>query len=295
MLSRKAIIKLFAEKPDRFGQVAGTVMTAAAIEELKRIPDLGLCEIAAFSDQNTLCEALKARRPKAVVPTICYRGTEYGQWDTMGASIVHFKKLAEKELGIFVAEPVILGSPKFWWALNGRFCSELRERFGFYSPCCGCRVYAFALHVPIYKALNARFIVANGGCRWDCRAAAHASEQARRYYQTLMSSFGVDLLYAGALPHIQGRHQGPRDPLATGDFANQLECIFKDNSSAGNGPVNIPGGLARYFESFAIPAAAKIISRALGDHQPDYLQEAADTLYPAARQTKKKRGRGAVS
>jgi len=291
MLARKAFIKIFADKPERFGQIAGTVINPGTIEELRQIPELGLCEVAAFSDLVPLCDLLRARRPKAIVPTICYRGTEYGQWECTGESIVRFRRFAERELGIFVCEPVILGSPAFWWAINGRFAHALRERFGFYSPCCGCRVYSLALQVPLCRALGARFIAANAACRWDCTAAAHASDLAQRYYRSLMSSFGVDLWQVGS-PAVKKDHDLATDKeIYQISNISKMDCIFNNNSSYRAGPDKAFNGLARYFEFFAIPAAAKIISKALGGHEPDYQQEAADTLYPAgtARPKKTKR------
>lgn len=280
MLSKNAYLKILAGKPELFGKTAEVMLTEGRIEELRHIPNLGLCEISSIHSNYAIYDLLKMRKPDAVVPTVCYRGTEHGPWENIDIALKEFKRSVEKELKIYVTEPVIFGSPKFWWALNGRFMADLRERFGFYTQCCGCRIYALAMCVPLCKALNARFVIADDGCGSDDELLVQHSDQSMRYYRSLMSSFGIELWHMELSPVRKRKNKQLYDDDLRQEGDSLLNCVLKGSCRTEHGSDGVSAGLRRYFEAFAIPAAAKIISRTLSGVPPDYLMEVKDTLLP---------------
>lgn len=288
MFSRKFYLKIIAEKPDIFGNIPYSILPEEKIEELRQIPRLAIGEISGIQGLEGLLYALSKKRPDAFLPTVSYTGTEYGDWKNLEDILIYIKKTIEKNLRIYTAEPLILGSPHFWWALNGRFVNELRERFGFYSQCYGCRLYSFALRVPLSKKLNANILIPgdtetiNGDCK------IYNSSLAVKYYSTLMSSFGIELWYT----HLSGIQR--KEMIEDFNLQEQqengkmLNCIFEDNYRNLEGSFKHPSNICSFFETFAIPAAAKIISRTLSGATVDYVREVADTLLPVAEKKKKR-------
>jgi hypothetical protein len=287
MLSKYAYLKILASKPEIFEKSAEAMLPEGRIEDLRHIPNLGVCEISSKHSNNTIYEILKMRKLDAVVPTVCYRGTENVLWEDIDTAIKKFKRSIEKKLNIYVTEPVFLGSPKFWWALNGRFMADLHERFGFYTQCCGCRVYTLAMCVPLCKAINARCVIADDACGFDDERLVQHSDQSMGYYRSLMSSFGIELWYieSSSVRKQTNIQLYDYDPMQEGDFL--LSCVLKGSCRTEHGSDGAPASLRRYFEAFAIPAAAKIISRALSGVVPDYLMEVKDTLLPEDRRSKR--------
>lgn len=291
MFSKKFYLKIIAQKPDIFGNIPDTILSEEKTEELRKIPRLAIGEISGFKGLESTFFSLSKKRPDAFLPTISYTGTEYGEWKDFKEILKYIKKTIEKNLRIYVAEPLLLGAPNFWWALNGRFANELQERFGFYCQCYGCRLYSFALRVPLSKRINAKFLIpSNIETKNDYKI--YNSPQAIKYYNSLMSSFGIELWYAH-LSKFQNKEMTETFNLHEQQQENGdgLHCILEDNYRNLEGSFRTPQNINRFFETFAIPATAKILSRILSGANVDYFKEVTDTLLPGA-QSERKRKRG---
>ena len=289
MFSKKLYLKIIAEKPDIFGNIPDSILPEEKIEELRQMPRLAIGEISGVKGLAGLLYSLSKKRPDAFLPTVSYTGTEYGDWKYIEDILKYINKIIEKNLRIYVAEPLILGSPHFWWALNGRFANELRDRFGFYSQCYGCRLYSFALRVPLSKRLNADVLIPADMETRNGDFKIYNSSLAVNYYSTLMSSFGIYLWYTH-LSGIQKKEMAEEFNLQEQQENSKiLNCIFKDNYKNLEGSFKHPSNISSFFETFAIPAAAKIISRTLSGATVDYVREVADTLLPVAKPKKKRK------
>ena len=154
MLRKKASVKILAHKPDIFGTLPPEVLDEPTADQLRQIPRLAVAEIAGPADVPALRKLLTHHKPDGLLPTFSYTGTEYGDWARMGDIAANLKKNFEKDLNIFVAEPVVLGSPALWKALREVHEGELGQRFGFTCPCLGCRLYSFTLRVPLCKKVD---------------------------------------------------------------------------------------------------------------------------------------------
>jgi len=254
MLRKKPYLKILAHKPDIFSAFPAEVLDEQAADRLRQIPRLAVAEIAGPADMPALHELLKHHRPDGLLPTLAYTGTEYGDWAQLGTMAAVLKKTFEKELSIYVAEPVVLGSPALWKALREAHVGELKHRFGVACSCLGCRLYSYVLRVPLCKKVDARFFIPSlqGLIQRGC--PAHTATIERKYYTFLMSGYGIDVWHQG-LHHEQA-----------GDEVPCLSCVLTPDD--GNGMPHEK--LIRYFESFALPAAGGILSLAVSGATVDY-------------------------
>jgi len=261
MLRKKQYLKILAHKPDIFSTLPPEVLDEQAADQLRQIPRLAVAEIAGPADLPALRELLKHYKPDGLLPTFSYTGTEYGDWTRLGFMAAELKKTFEKELSIYVSEPVVLGAPALWKALREAHEGELRRRFGFACPCLGCRLYSFALRVPLCKKVDARFFIPSlhGLVQRGC--PAHTSAVERKYFTFLMSGYGIDVWHQG-LNYEQAGDEGPC-----------LSCVLGEQPDNGISHEK----LTRYFESFALPAAGGILSLAVFGAPVDYAQVISQT------------------
>lgn len=281
-------LKILSEKPDTFYQLPESVLPVEQIETLKKIPRLVVGEICGSESIEAMRYALDRKSVDAFLPTIVYTGTEYGYWKTVLSKLNTFKKTVEKLLHIYCLDPILLGAPALWWALNGRFIHELNSRFKFYSPCLGCRLYCYAVRVPLCKKLECAEIVHGKIHAKNDRVAINTSEEVMYYSRTLLSNFGINLSHTMTVEEKKDRSASKSDSASSEEDNFCACCVFKDNYQLLRGYLlEIPDN-KKYFEQFALPATAKIVSRVLAGKKTDYLQEVMDTLLPGEKLKTKK-------
>jgi hypothetical protein len=281
-------LKILSEKPDTFYHLPESVLPVEQIETLKKIPRLVLGEICGSESIEAMRYALDRKSVDAFLPTIVYTGTEYGYWKTVLSKLNTFKKTVEKLLHIYCLDPILLGAPAFWWALNGRFMHELNSRFMFYSPCLGCRLYCYAVRVPLCKKLECTEIVHGRIHDNTDRVTINTSEEVMHYSRTLLSNFGINLSQIMTVEENKDHAASKLDSVSSEEDNFCACCVFKDNYQLLRGYlVEIPDN-KKYFEQFALPATAKIVSRVLAGKKTDYLHEAMDTLLPGEKLKTKK-------
>ncbi|MCX5894873.1 MAG: hypothetical protein NTZ51_03440 [Proteobacteria bacterium] len=282
----KQYVNIIAQKPDIIPE---HMLSDEYIDELRKIDRLAVLEITGTANMSALYTALKDISFEAVLPTISYSGTEYGEWKYIFNGLQAFKKVVEKNLNIFVFAPVLLGAPQFWWALNGRYIKELMNRYMGFTPCLGCRLYAYALRIPLCKRLDISVILSGIAKNGEETANVHETDSVIHYCKNLLSSFGIQLICRtidyNELDKFTELMNGTHDKMQGACF----NCILKDNFKNLDGDYSNSTDMNQYFEQFAIPAAAKILSRVLSGRGVDYACEVKNTLLPIE-QPKRKYG-----
>jgi hypothetical protein len=282
MITRSEYLRLCAEKPDMFGLLPDVLLDEKRIEELRQIPRVAVAEIPGHGRLEPLLATISLQRPDALLPTIAYTGTEYGSWDNLKTLCASLKKNVEKKLRIYCAEPVILGSPRFWWALNGRYMHELSERFGRFATCYGCRLYAFALRIPLCRRIEAHLFMPDvhgqyAGCSMGgCRGLI-------KYSVVFMAGFGIDAVYTGSAGTAMVS-AGFKSAAAKEEKETFACCITPDSSAAETSSAS--SNSASFLESYAIPAVARIISKTLAGASFDYAKEVQEIFLNMANNKK---------
>jgi hypothetical protein len=286
VFSNKNFLNIIAEKPDTFGNIPEIILPKEKAEELRQIPRLTIGEIYNAEGIEGQLYILSKKRPDAFLPTLTYTGAGYGSIKVIGEKLKAMKKIVEKKMRIYFIEPLIFGSPDFWRALNIRFSHEIKSRFGFISPCYGCRLYSFAVRVPLCKSLNVKTIIPEDIFTSNSNSKIFNSKEAVKYYRLLMSNFGIDLWYDNV------SFEETRNTFKAEENTNTSRnkyCLFDENYFQMDGSFIPSNSLKDFFEKFALPAAAKIISKKLSGAKLDYDSEVKDTLLPVKKDEKRRR------
>jgi hypothetical protein len=153
--------------------------------------EVAIAELAGRDSIGAAIKALEEKEIEALVPVYTYTGTEYGTFDYLERAVEWLKKRLGSER---VRDLILVGSPKFWHALNGRWVKELVTRYGFYTPCIGCHVYLHASRIPLAKALGVKRVVAGEREFHDGVQKINQISTAISAYRFLLSRFDVILL-----------------------------------------------------------------------------------------------------
>ncbi|MCX7794851.1 MAG: hypothetical protein N2257_10690 [Thermodesulfovibrionales bacterium] len=188
----KELLKILTNKPEIITDFPRWMLPESAINEILGIRDKVIAEIAGRDSIAAVIRACEIRKIEAIIPTIAYTGTEYGDWDVPFEKI-NFLKDRLKSRGIKVFEPVLLGAPRFWWRLCGRYSVEFSKRYGFYSHCVGCHLYLHAIRIPLTKILDIKIVVGGERESHDGRLKVNQIGVALDAYVSFMKRFGIEL------------------------------------------------------------------------------------------------------
>ena len=288
MINARLYEKIIAEKPDGFKKIPYNILPLNKIDELKKIPRLVIGEVAGVDSMVVLYESLKHIKVDAVMLMSAYTGTGYGERKSLWKNLQALKRAIEKTHNVYCTEPVVVGAPEFWGALNGRFIQELLARFKFYCPCLGCRLYLYALKVPLCRELNINTVVSGSITRNGSRYPLHETNTVIYYCANLLSSFGIKLVYNIIDKDTGAEVKNAVSSKTTDDQDDCYPCIFRKNYQLLNGMWKEPSNLNQLFERFLIPAAAKVISRVLSGRDFEYNNEVVDALMPGIKKNKRK-------
>jgi len=262
------ISDIVRNKPELITTFPRWMLSEALEKELRETDGLAIIEIAG---RDSIAAALEAARHgdfKAFLPTIAYTGTEFGDWETP------FKKtdVLREELsikGLKVFDPLVLGAPRLWWRLCGRYATHLFKTFGFYSPCVGCHLYLHALRIPLAKKLTCNVIIGGERESHEGKIKINQIGVALDAYVSFARTFGIELL----LPlrkmanneHIEAIINQPWD-----EGAEQLECVLSKNYVGREGDVVYSKrAIKRFFSEFAIKEAEDALKDLLSEQKED--------------------------
>lgn len=271
MIEKREFQRICAEKPELFGVFPESVLSLKQIEELQTIPRVAVGEIPGSGDFRPLYEILEQHRPNAFVPTLAYTGTEYGSWSSFYSACKKLKKHIQRDLNIYCIDPVMLGAPSFWKALNATFREILWSRFGLNCFCLGCRVYACALRIPLCKRIGSEIFLfwqrgQFGGCNYP------AESEIFHYCRLFMAGFGIEVVQVKN--NVSSKHGSDHDQKDNSDSVSEfLECVFAQDFRKRDETLQPCGSTVKFFESYAMPAVARIISKTLAGIQVNYTEE----------------------
>jgi hypothetical protein len=265
---------LYLNKTECVIDLPESLLSPEKIAQYKSVSRLAVVEIAG---RDSVAAAVKGVEEgfTDLLPTYAYTGTEYGRWASVQEAV---ERLSKRLPDIRVHDLLVVGSPGFWRALNGRFITELISRYGVYIPCVGCHLYLHSVRVPLALILGKVPIISGERERHNGNVKANQILEVLDLYQGLMLDFGVKLVM-------------PLRHIAEGDLVSeilgfdwpegkeQLGCVLSGNYRRPDGGVDIPvGQIERYMHDFALPCTRKIIESYAAGRVPDHLEIAATIL-----------------
>jgi hypothetical protein len=268
--------QLYLDKPECLIHFPNWLMSPNQIKEYRDLSHLAIVEIAG---RDSVAAAVKSSKEESftdLVPTYVYTGTEHGPWSTVQEAVHLLSKRLPK---IRVHRPIVLGSPEFWRALNGRFITEMISRYGYYTPCVGCHVYLHSARIPLSSYMGSVPIISGERESHDGTPKINQISEALDAYQRLAAEFGIRLL-------LPLRHIADGDQISNilsfkwKQGERQLNCVLSGNykQCTGNIIVNADN-IKRYLADFAYPVSKEIITSYIEGRVPNHLEIASRILF----------------
>jgi hypothetical protein len=278
MPDRDAMLReLYAEKRECVAPFPEWLLPPGKISQYRAIARLALVEIAGRDSVAAAVKAVQERGFTDLVPTYAYTGTEHGSFQSVERAV---ERLAKRLPGTRIHELLLMGSPRFWQALNGRFVHELVSRYGLFLPCVGCHLYLHSVRIPLARLLGGVPLISGERESHDGAVKINQIAEALTEYVGLAGEFETELI----LP-LRHMHDGNRVSELLGfewkEGGEQLGCVLSGNYRDVDGDVRIESRQVRqYLKEFACPVTRKIVRAYVQGRMPDHLRIAAQAIGP---------------
>lgn len=254
MKRENELLEILANKPELVTEFPDWMLSDAMRTEIQDTEKVAVAEIAGRDSIAAVIRACGEREIRAIVPTIAFTGTEYGNWDVPFEKTVILREKLEQE-NIRVFDVIVLGSPRFWWKLCGRYSTELLGKYGYYTPCAGCHLYFHALRIPFARMLHCNMVIGGERESHDGRVKVNQTGIALDAYIELMEKFDIELFLP--LRHVRSGKEIEKiigRNWEEGD--EQLSCVLSKNYQDKEGKVIFDeAALRKYFHEFALQTA----------------------------------------
>lgn len=260
----KELLEILTNKPELITHFPEWMLSESEINEIRSFRNSAIAEIAGRDSIAAVIHACEIRELSAVIPTIAYTGTEYGDW-SIPFEKTKFLRDRLKGKGIKVYKPVLLGSPRFWWKLCGRYSVEFSKKYGFYSHCVGCHLYLHAIRIPLAKMLKSDIVIGGERESHDGRLKVNQIGVALDTYISFMKKFDIELFLplrfirsGKEIEEIIGSHWD--------EGKEQLECVLSKNYLNAKGEALIYEEKVKRFLEVAFEIAEDTVKEYLRNH-----------------------------
>lgn len=256
------LLEILANKPELITDFPEWMLSGTTLRQMRETEDLAVVEIAGRDSIAAAIRACDVRRIGGLVPTIAYTATEYGNWETPLEKIgILQERVNARSIRVF--DPIVVGYPKFWWKLCGRYATDFMKKYGFYSHCVGCHLYFHAVRIPFAKKVGARLVIGGERESHDARIKINQIKLSLDAYRTFMERFGVELMlpirYVTTSEEIESI-VGVR----WNEGEEQLSCVLSKNYLEADGSVTVhEEAISRYLSEYALPTAEDVIKKYL--------------------------------
>ncbi len=260
------IAAIFRDKPELVIDFPEWMLSERQMDIYRQMENLAIVEIAGRDSVAAAVKSVDENAFTDLLPVYAYTGTEYGAWRSVEQAV---RRLSDRLPQVKIHPLLVVGSPDFWRALNGRYMSDLISRYHFISPCPGCHLYLHGIRIPLAKKLGNLPIISGERELHNGQVKINQTGEALDFYIDFADRFNIRLLFplrsieqSKDIEHILQIHW-ERDK-------EQLECTFSGNYRLRDGSVG-PSlkDVTRFFENFAGPAAKEIIADYTKGNVPD--------------------------
>jgi hypothetical protein len=254
----KRILEILANKAILLNDFPEWMLPSSTINKIRKTQNTAIAEIAGRDSIAAVIKACETNVFKAIIPTIAYTGTEFGDWEIPFKKTRFLKNLLKKK-GVFLYDPILIGFPEFWWKLCGRYSVDLSLKYGFYSHCVGCHLYFHAIRIPLAKKLQCKIVIGGERESHDGRLKVNQIGIALDAYIAFMKKFGIELL----LP-LRFTKSGEEIELLIGkhwdEGKEQLACVLNKNylDTEGRALIN-EDAVKKFLNEFAVKTAEESI------------------------------------
>jgi hypothetical protein len=252
-----------AEHPER-------ALAAAGLDPvgLRAASGFAIVEIAGRDSVAAAVAAVRERGLHTVLPTAVATGTEYGDEGTPARAVELLARILGP--GIEILPLIRLGSPALWSALNGRYATVLRGRYGLHSPCLACHLYMHLCRVPLAWELGDAPVIAGERDTHGGRLKISQMPLGIDACVRVLARAGVELVEP--IRHV---HSAEEIVGLVGDGweqgAKQLGCVLGGNYADVDGSVSLDElAYARFVRGFLEPAGDAVIAAWRVEAEPDY-------------------------
>ncbi len=201
-----------------------------------------------------------ATRPDSVMlPTYVHTGTEYGDFSVVEAHVVDLNKDLAERFNVKLLDLAVSADVSLWGALNGRFMTAIRDRFGFFSPCIGCHLYLHLMRIPSAKQYDCPVIVAGERTTHDSGGKINQTPRLLDCYQEVLGTVGLSLEFP--VRDIADRSEiKALAPWLWEEGGEQMSCVLSGNYRLPDGtPIQIPEETERLFiDGFLLPVGKRL-------------------------------------
>jgi hypothetical protein len=255
----KRLLDILTNKPELINNFPDWMLSPKDIEEIRKSKNSAIAEIAGRDSIAAVIRACEINDIRIIIPTIAYTGTEYGRWDITFDKVNQLKKRLEKS-GISVYNPILLGSPKLWWQICGRYSLIMFKRYGFYSHCVGCHLYFHAIRIPLAKKLNCKVIIGGERELHDGKIKVNQISVALDAYIDFLKKYDIELLlplrYISSGKEIE---EIINEQWQEGE--DQLSCVLSKNYQDKDGEsLYSEGAIKDYLYEVAFDTAKKYLN-----------------------------------
>lgn len=240
--------------------------------------DIGTLVIGEVAGRDSVASIIKIvdGGVRDVLPTVVYTGTEFGDWGHLDEALDLLERALESR-GARLYKPLLIGDPRLWAALAGRFSGALTRRYGAQHFCTACHLYLHICRAPIALAVGAVSVVSGERESHQGRVKQNQRSEALDAYSEVLASAGLKLEYP--IRHIEDNSE---IELMVGDDwpegERQLSCVLSGNYIGVDGSTIGDNNLyKRYLEEFLIPAGKILVDRVLNGDD-DYEAAVCDLL-----------------
>jgi hypothetical protein len=235
---------------------------------VSRLPALAIAEIAGRDSVAAAVVAVRERGFRTLLPTAVYTGTEYGDHDAPQRATRRLRELVGDSAEVLPL--VSLTSPRLWAALNGRFASVVRDRFGMCSPCLACHLYTHLARVPLAWALGDAPVIAGERDSHGGRVKLSQTPLGSDACARVLARCGIELLQPVRHVHdTAGIIAIAGVDLDTDE--SELRCLHSGNYVALDGDVAYDElAYSRYLHGFMEPVGLAVTAAWRADPEPDY-------------------------
>lgn len=260
--------KIFLKKEEIIDSFA-EIMPPPDMEVLKNETGLAIGEVAGKDSVAAIIAASEREDIESILPVAIYTGTLYGDWNIIFETARYVQREVRKRHKKKVHDLTVMGSPRLWHALNGRFMHVLSEKFGSFSPCLGCHLYFHSIVIPLAKELNTTLVIAGERESHEGRIKLNQTRISVDAYVSMMKDFGLELILP--VRHVEDDAEIASIIGKEWKDEDQMACVLSGNYKAVDGSVSyIESHSYDFFHRYAIPAASEIMKGVLAKEKPDY-------------------------